>query len=175
MPKWPVTSSCEANACTPDVDSTRYLRATLSCTDLATDLVRGECASSPCSRPPSPLAHDWHASLGPESLTLWHGPFARGPRPWQTSGKLRCYSRVLRRGAHASYIHWPARLGPCFTAALGPLLRCQLALQLALQQPIPPPLSSSADSSARQQLPARPAAAILARALILPQRRYASF
>ena len=63
-----------------------------------------------------------------------------------------------------------------------PLLHCcsrpptpLLALQLALQQPIPPPLSSSADSSARQQLPARPAAAILARALILPQRRYAGF
>ena len=63
-----------------------------------------------------------------------------------------------------------------------PVLRCcsrpptpLLALQLALQQPIPPPLSSSADSSARQQLPARPAAAILARALILPQRRYAGF
>ena len=48
-----------------------------------------------------------------------------------------------------------------------------LALQLALQQPIPPPLSSAADSSARQQLPARPAAAMLVRALIPPQRRYA--
>ena len=41
MPKWPVTPSFEVDACTPDVDSTRYLRATLSCTDLATDLVRG--------------------------------------------------------------------------------------------------------------------------------------
>ena len=63
-----------------------------------------------------------------------------------------------------------------------PLLHCcarpptpLLALQLALQQPIPPPFSSAANSSARQQLPARPTAAMLMRALIPPQRRYADF
>ena len=89
-----------------------------------------------------------------------------------------CGSSAVRRcgGAAAHCAGWG------IAPVAWPLLHCcsrpptpLLALQLALQQPIPPPLSSSADSSARQQLPARPAAAILARALILPQRRYAGF
>ena len=87
-----------------------------------------------------------------------------------------CGSSAARRCGSA------AAHGAGWGAAAWPLLHCcsrpptpLLALQLALQQPIPPPLSSSADSSARQQLPARPAAAMLARALILPQRRYAGF
>ena len=75
-----------------------------------------------------------------------------------------------------------SRWAPPLACPSWPLLHCcsrpptpLLALQLALQQPIPPPFSSAADSSARQQLPARPTAAMLMRALIPPQRRYAGF
>ena len=66
----------KANSCASDGDSTRYLRATPSCTDLATDLVRGSVLTSArplhqltCPRPPAGTCRTW-ASLGPESLAL---------------------------------------------------------------------------------------------------------
>ena len=54
VPQWPVNTQRQTHA-QPGGDSTRYLRATLSCTDLDTALVRGKCASSACSRLPGPL------------------------------------------------------------------------------------------------------------------------
>ena len=116
VPRWPVTPEGKTHA-QPDGDSTRYLWATLSCTDLASDLVRGKCASSACPRSPGP----------PLISCMPHGtdvPFVkfdmgRGVRAASLAGLRQPAVPFNPRGrAHARYFHWPARLGPyCSCAA----------------------------------------------------------
>ena len=77
----------------PDGDRTKlhHLRATLACTDLATDLVRGKCAPSACSRSPGPpLISCMPHGTGVPFVTTW--AVAWGPRPWQASGNPQCPS-----------------------------------------------------------------------------------
>ena len=139
---------------TENLSCARYPRAIVLCTDLATDLVRRSARPLlvlDCQAPlllgcvphrdVSPFSYDTGRGVRAASLAS-HG---------QTAVLHEELTQVTSLGCP------PCPLLHCCSRPPTPLL----ALQLALQQHIPPPLSSAADSSARQQLPARPTAAML--------------